>query len=457
VWAHHKFVVGLGMIPEAFFGATSLLIAVPTGVKIFSWLGTMWGGQIRFTTAMLYAVGLIAMFTVGGISGVHFALVPIDWQTHDTYYVVAHFHYVLYFGSWFGVQAGTYYWLPKMTGRLLDERLGRLSFWIELVGANLTFFPMHVLGLMGMPRRVYTYPDIPGWGELNLLQTLGTGLQAVGLLIFIWNVWRSQHSGEPAGDNPWDGATLEWATSSPPPSQNFREELPPIHSPTPLWDLRSPLPTRGALPDQGRQAGQQDEPPQTLGHAGGFLERLTPPGLGMASFVTSDVTLFGAFVFSFVYFRTSDPRGPDSSVLNVPLTALFSLALFVSSFTLIRAERLLQRGDQAGFVRWMLATAALGAIFLGGQLFEYTRLVGEGITIDRNSFTSSFYTLTGAHGTHVLVGLVLLSALAWTGSRGDFRDGTRHGAIQAISIYWHFVDIVWVAVFSIVYLWALVG
>src|SRR4051794_18322144 len=186
VWAHHMFAVGMGPVPDAAFGASSMLIAVPTGIKVFSWLATMWGGRLRLTTAMQFAIGFLAMFTIGGISGIHFAIVPIDWQTTDTYYVVAHFHYVLFGGTFFAVNAGAYYWFPKMSGRLLSERIGMWHFWLTFIGFNLTFFPMHIVGLMGMPRRVYTYPDLPGWGALNFAETIGAGLMGVAILAFLW-------------------------------------------------------------------------------------------------------------------------------------------------------------------------------------------------------------------------------------------------------------------------------
>src|SRR5919199_1873203 len=237
VWAHHMFTVGLGQIADAAFGLSSMTIAIPTGVKVFSWLATLWGGRIRLTTAMLFALAFIVQFTIGGLSGVHFASVPRDWHTHESYYLVAHFHYVLGGGSLFAILAATFYWFPKLTGRLLDERLGQVTFWLMAIGFNLTFFPMHILGLMGATRRTYTYPDLPGWRTLNFVQTIGAFVMAAAVLALLWNVLRALRHGQVAGDNPWNAWTLEWATSSPPPAHNF-VRLPPITSHRPLYELQ---------------------------------------------------------------------------------------------------------------------------------------------------------------------------------------------------------------------------
>ncbi len=239
VWAHHMFAVGLGAPWDVVFGASSMLIAVPTGVKIFNWIATMWGGVIRFSTSMLFAMSFLLMFTIGGISGVTFAVVPVDWQVTDTYYVVAHMHYVLFGGTLFAIFAGVYYWFPKMTGRMLSEKLGLWHFWLTFIGFNLTFFVQHFLGLMGMPRRVATYPDLPGWGILNLTSTIGAFVLAISVLAFFWNVIHSWRKGEEAGDNPWKAWTLEWATTSPPPVYNF-DSVPPVRGRRPLWDLAHP-------------------------------------------------------------------------------------------------------------------------------------------------------------------------------------------------------------------------
>src|SRR5438094_232487 len=239
VWAHHMFAVGLGDTENAIFSATSMLIAIPTGVKIFNWIATMVGGRLRMTTAMLFAVGFIAMFVIGGLSGVSLAVVPIDLAVTDSYYVVAHLHYVLFGGTMLGIFAGTYYWFPKMTGRLLNEVLGRWHFWMTFVGFNLTFLPQHWLGAVGMPRRVFTYAASTGWGPLNLLSTIGAAILAIAMVIFFVNLVRSLRSGEIAGDDPWDAFTLEWATTSPPPPENFAS-IPAVTGRRPLWDRKHP-------------------------------------------------------------------------------------------------------------------------------------------------------------------------------------------------------------------------
>ncbi len=446
VWAHHMFAAGLGFAADAFFGASSMLIAIPTGVKIFSWLATMSGGSLRLRTAMLFGMGFIAMFTIGGISGVHFALVPIDWQTTDTYYVVAHFHYVLFGGTMFAIFAGTYYWFPKMTGRLLDERLGALHFWLNFIGFNLTFFPMHFLGLMGMPRRVYTYPDLPGWAMLNLVATIGAFVLTLAMLVFAWNVVMSFRRGRLAGPNPWDAWTLEWATASPPPEHNFLSPLPPVTSARPLWDLRHESASASAEPDVA---------PTQPGGAG--IAGVPTPVLGTIVFITSEVIFFGALIAAFLVHRGQTGTGPTPKDLDFVRTALFSVALFASSGTMILAERALARGRDRGAAVWLAATIGLGAIFMLGQLTEYRHLLAEHVTMSTSLFVAAFYTLTGFHGLHVLIGLVALAILLGLALAGDFRDGRRHAAFTAVAAYWHFVDAVWVVVFSVVYIWGIFG
>jgi len=239
VWVHHMFAVALGRNVLAVFAAASMLIAVPTGMKIFSWIATMWGGAIRFTTAMLFAVAFLLEFTVGGLSGVVFAAAPVDWQMTDTYFVVAHIHYVLVGGTVFAVLAGVYYWFPKISGRLLDEKLGRWNFWLIVIGFNTTFFVQHFLGMLGMRRRVFTYPDLPWFGALNIISTVGAGILVFGVLLLFANIAMSLYFGSVAGDDPWNAWTLEWSTASPPLLKNF-EELPEVRSRRPLWDSKHP-------------------------------------------------------------------------------------------------------------------------------------------------------------------------------------------------------------------------
>src|SRR6476646_1439863 len=235
VWAHHMFTTGQVFLP--FFSLMTFFIAVPTGVKMFNWIFTLFRGKLTFSTPLLFAIGFLTMFLIGGINGAFSAAVPVDFELHDTYWVVAHLHYVLFGGSVFGVFAGIYYWFPKMTGRMLDERLGKIQFLIMFVGFNLTFFPMHQLGLMGMPRRIADYASNAGWNDLNLAASIGGFMIAASMLPLIWNVFSSLRGGRIAGDDPWEANTLEWATSSPPPPYNF-DHLPEIRSERPLFDVR---------------------------------------------------------------------------------------------------------------------------------------------------------------------------------------------------------------------------
>jgi len=237
VWAHHMFATGVVLLP--FFSALSLLIAVPTGVKFFNWIGTMWKGQITYQTPMLFVIGAIVIFLLGGLTGVLQAMAPLDFSVTDTYFVVAHMHYVAFATAGFAGFGAIYYWFPKFTGRMLDERLGRLHFALLFIGFNVTFFVQHELGLRGMPRRVNDYEPSDGFTTLNVISTVGAFIIAVAVLIFAANIWRSRRHGEPAGADPWGGQTLEWATTSPPPEHNF-DSLPPIRSERPVWDARHP-------------------------------------------------------------------------------------------------------------------------------------------------------------------------------------------------------------------------
>jgi cytochrome c oxidase subunit 1 len=239
VWAHHMFAVGLPSVAQAFFATSTTLIAIPTAVKIFNWLATIFRGKIRLNVPMLFALGFIAMFLIGGLNGAALAVVPFDYQITDSYFVVAHIHYVLFGGTAMAVFAGIYYWFPKFTGKLMDEKLGKWHFWLIFIGLNLTFFPMHILGVFGMPRRVYTYPGNLGWNELNLIASIGAFIIGVGVIFFMINIVKSLKEGQAAGDDPWDAYTLEWDTSSPPKKYNFLE-IPVVRSRRPFYDKKYP-------------------------------------------------------------------------------------------------------------------------------------------------------------------------------------------------------------------------
>ncbi|HEY7135751.1 MAG TPA: cbb3-type cytochrome c oxidase subunit I, partial [Acidimicrobiia bacterium] len=264
VWVHHMFATGMPALALSFFSGVSLLITIPSGVQFFAWISTMWHGVVKFTTPMLFSIGFLLIFLLGGITGVMVAVLPFDWQVTDSYFVVAHFHYVLNGAVVFPIFGAVYYWMPKITGRMMSERLGKISFWIMFIGFNVAFFPMHILGFLGMPRRIYTYQSGLGWDSLNMLISIFSFVFAVGVLLTLINFVWSLKRGPRAGDDPWKADSLEWATSSPPPEFNFAE-IPIVTSRHPLWDERPPL------------VVESDEDPalRSLG-AVGTMERETP-------------------------------------------------------------------------------------------------------------------------------------------------------------------------------------
>jgi cytochrome c oxidase subunit 1/cytochrome c oxidase subunit I+III len=451
VWAHHMFTVGLGHPMDLFFAGSTMLIAIPTGVKVLNWSATMYQGRIKLNTPMLYCIAFLIQFLCGGISGVSHAIVPLDWQTKNSYYLVAHFHYVAVGGILFAILAAVHYWFPKMSGRMLSEKLGRWSFWLMVIGFNGTFMIQHFLGLAGMGRRIYTYPDLPGWGWMNMVSTVSSFFMAAGALVVLWNIGSALLWGERAGDNPWDAWTLEWATTSPPPEENF-DALPPIRSRRPLWDDANP-----------------DRPDPVVGpddHGGVSLRKTEQDGTarkgkrtgidknhcGIMAFVLSEAGFFGTLILAFLYYNVQPQAGASAKDLDLMRTGVFSLFLFASSFTMWRSEVAMHRGSVGGMIAWLMLTITLGATFIAGQGVEYGNLLGGGMRIDTNLFTATFFTLTGFHGIHVIVGLLVMMIVLGLALAGDFSTGAAPPALGMVAIYWHFVDIVWVLVLTVVYI-----
>ena len=495
VWSHHMFAAGMGPVADAAFSIATMLIAIPTGVKIFNWLATLWGGAIRTTTALHFAVGLVGLFTIGGLSGIMHASPPVDLQQTDSYFVVAHLHYVLIGGSLFGLFAGAYYWWPKITGRLLDERLGKLQFWLVFAGFNVAFFPQHYLGAIGMPRRIYTYSAAAGWTFWNAVSTVGAFGIALGVLLFMVNAWRSLTRGAPASADPWDGRTLEWRTSSPPPPHDF-DTIPPIYGRDTFWREKHGRPGTVPAPTHDHIHVHLPAPSRwpvltALGIAVLAIGALTHLAVVLAGalftvvcmfafalehhrnpahaqqdgelgvdhrkvavwvFLASECFFFGTLIATYLAYNGRSVVGPEPhQILNIPLTTLSTFDLLMSSLLMVLALAAVQRDDRRQARLWLFGTALFGLIFLGFQVYEFTHFVREGLTLQRNLFGSTFFVLTGFHGGHVTVGVIWLLALLILDLRG------RLGRVDAVKVevaglYWHFVDVVWIAIFTLVYL-----
>ncbi|HTS17622.1 MAG TPA: cytochrome c oxidase subunit I [Verrucomicrobiae bacterium] len=434
VWAHHMFTVGLGHTVDLFFVASSMLIAIPTGVKVLNWSATMIGGRIRLDTPMLFCVAALVQFLLAGLTGISHAVAALDWQTKNSYYLVAHFHFVFVGLIVFAILGALHYWFPKMSGRMLSERLGKWTFWLMTIGFNLTFIIQHFLGLAGMPRRVYTYPDLPGWGWMNLTSTIGAFFMAAASLLFVWNLVSSLLRGKRAGDNPWHAWTLEWAATSPPPSENFHE-LPPIRSRRPLWDDSNP--------------GRPDPMVGTTWQADTSCPEKNEASV--IAFIISEAGFFGVLILAYLFYNARPQPGPGTHDLHLLKTGIFSLCLFASSFTIWRSEANLHNGRQRAMAGWLAATILLGGVFIVGQGIEYWGLFQSGVRVSSNLFATTFFTLTGFHGLHVCVGLIALLIVLGLGLAGDFKHGGSP-TLKAVGLYWHFVDAVWVLVLAVVYL-----
>ncbi|HEY7076404.1 MAG TPA: cytochrome c oxidase subunit I [Solirubrobacteraceae bacterium] len=504
VWAHHMFAVGLPTATTVYFAAASLIVVIPSGIQLFAWLTTIATGKPTFQTPLLFIVGFIVFFIIGGLSGVMFAAIPFDQQTTDTYFVVAHFHFVIFGAAVFPLLGGLYYWFPKVTGRLYHEGVGKVSFWMTFVGSAVTFFPMHIVGLLGMPRRTYTYPPGMGWSGLNLLETLGSYVLAAGLILIVVNLAVSLRRGAPAGNDPFDGATLEWATTSPPPEYNFTV-IPAISSPYPMWDARDREEDvrrveRGELVlDTGHETpattvvdaeldevlDMPSESPWPIVLAGflglvftflltGHLvtalvfggccaaalaawhrsepehtaqrRRSAPSGWwGMGLFLATETALFGTLIGSYFYLRFTSPQWPQGGIAapSAALPLALTAGLLLSCLPMMGASRAAARGrGRAAF--WLVALAfAMQSGYLAVQIVSYLDDLHT-FHPDANAYASIYFTLLGAHHAHVLVGLLLDVWLLARLVRG--LTAYRAIAVRAVALYWYVVALIGVAV-----------
>jgi cytochrome c oxidase subunit I+III len=497
VWAHHMFAVGLATVTAVYFAAASLIIVIPSAIQLFAWLTTLVTGRPEFATPLLWIVGFIVFFIVGGLSGVMFAAIPFDQQAHDTYFVVAHFHFVIFGAAVFPLIGGLYYWFPKVTGRMYHERAGKLSFWLAFAGTALTFFPMHIVGLLGMPRRQYTYPPDLGWTGLNVLETLGSYVLTAGLLLVAANLVLSRFRGPASAEDPFDGATLEWATTSPPPAYNFAV-IPTVTSPYPMWDERDREQDVRNLQEGRMVLGEGHVTPATtvvdaewdealdmpsdspwpLAAAAGlalvftflltghwttalvFLgtvaaatvawharesaaelvtRRARPNGWwGMAVFLATEAALFGSLIGAYSYLRFTSVDWPQGGIeppsVALPLALTAALVL---SLVPVRAAELAAKAQRTRAAWILLAFAfALQAGYLAVQIVSFVDELGT-FTPSTNAYGSIYFTLLGVHHAHVLVGLGL-SAWLLVRLAGGLTE-YRLTAVRAIALYWYVV------------------
>ena len=510
VWGHHMFATGMGPVADAAFAVTSMLIAIPTGIKIFSWIATIWGGSLRFTTSFLFALGFLLEFTFGGLSGIMHASAPIDLQQTDSYFVVAHFHFTLFGGVVMALLSGFYYWWPKVTGTMLNEKLGKLHFWLTIIGFNGTFLPMHLVGIWGMPRRTYTYGAEMGWTTLNQIETVFALILGLSFAVMFIDVFWTIFAGEKAPSDPWDGRSLEWSLASPPPAYNFAT-VPTVRSRDAFWVVKyGRAGSRGiAMLAQGRSPQVEPEGPPTepihmpaqsifplvlalgitvagLGLLVGYpramitgliVTVLSAIGMGFEyptfgeeteeahsssadadvrkvglwAFIGSECVFFASLIATYMVYKARNVAGPGADILEIPLTSFSTFVLLMSSLLMVLALAAVQRGDKIWTRVWLLGTVSFGLIFLGGQVYEFTHFYHEGLALQTNLFGQTFYTLVGFHGAHVAIGVIWLSALtiaAFTGKLGK----SRALSVELGGLYWHFVDVVWVVIFTLVYL-----
>ncbi|AFZ66142.1 cbb3-type cytochrome c oxidase subunit I [Deinococcus peraridilitoris] len=507
VWVHHIFAFGLPDTWQFAFALFTLIVAIPTGVKIFNIIGTLWGGRLIMRTPTYWVVGFVFNFLIGGITGVSLGMIPFDYQVTQSYYVVAHFHNVMMFGTAFLVFGGLYYWWPKMTGRFLDEKLGMWNFWLFMVGSWLTFLPQYLLGLLGMPRRYYTYPEGNVlWSELNLASSIGAFLLLAGSIVMVWNFIQSFRKPATLGPNPWGGYTLEWTASSPPAHYNFAHDFPktfPTERPLYDWEKQgmklkpvdpasihlpqsTPWPFMSALGliimGYGLSYGWFNSGFRTAYDAvntitiyGGlafFLyalfkwagtfeyavpvhhHHLTKYGNGwltMAWFIVSEVGLFAVLIAGYVYLRVTGLAVPPVERPEIWLAALNTLILVASSGVIHQAETDLRKGKATRFRLGLFITLMLGVIFTLFQIFEFV-VFGTESDWRQNLWQSCFFIIVGLHGLHILIGATGVALPYYQALTGKL-DKHNHGSIEPAAMYWHLVDVVWIFILAIFYIW----
>lgn len=517
VWLHHMFAVGVPEIWQIAFMIMTLLVAIPTGAKIFNLIGTLWGGRIVLKSPTYWLVGFIFNFLVGGITGVTLGMIPFDYQVTMSYYVVAHFHNVMMFGTAFLGMAGLYYWWPKMTGRYMSEKLGLWHFWLFMIGSWVTFLPQYILGFLGMPRRYYTYPEGNYlWTELNFISTIGVFILLAGGIVLVWNLVQSMGKPITAGSNPWGGYTLEWTSSSPPAAYNFAHDFPTnftserplydwekngdtltpvdpktIHLPqSTIWPFMTALallflgyglsfgwftnydPAVGLRPFAEASLGFQVATVllylsipfliYSLFKWAGTPEyaepaehhHLTKYGngfLGMSWFIVSEVGLFAVLIAGYVYLRVIGAAEPPVHRPELALAALNTLILVTSSFVVHKAEHDFHHGRPNWGRLGLLVTLILGAVFMILQVYEFS-LFGSEDDWRQNLWQSCFFILVGLHGLHIIIGGIGVALPYYQALTGKI-DKYNPGSLAPASLYWHLVDVVWLLILIIFYIW----
>ncbi|WP_407568731.1 cbb3-type cytochrome c oxidase subunit I [Deinococcus altitudinis] len=510
VWLHHMFALGIPESWQIAFMVATMIVAVPTGVKIFNLIGTLWGGRIIMKTPTYWLIGFIFNFLIGGITGMSLGMIPFDYQVTMSYYVVAHFHNVMMFGTAFLAMGGLYYWWPKMTGRFLNEKLGMAHFWFFMVGSWMTFLPQYVLGLLGMPRRYYTYPDGNfAWNELNAVSTFGAVLLLIGGIIWVWNMLQSFQRPITASANPWGGFTLEWTAASPPAEYNFAHDFPKtfpterplydweqsgtklkpvdpssIHLPVSSWGpfitavaillmgwglafgwfsgyhpQGSPAPQLSAsiilylsiplfLYGLFKWAGTKEYAVPVEHHS---LTKYDNGFMGMAWFILSEISLFGVLIAGYVYLRVTGHAEPPAMRPNIWLAALNTLILVSSSFVIHRAEQDQHHHRITRARLGLFIVLVMGALFMLFQIYEFS-LFGKESNWTQNLWQSCFFIIVGLHGLHILIGGTGVALPYFQAMTGKI-DKTNHGSLTAASLYWHLVDVVWLLIIAIFYVW----